>query len=198
MQHWDYVNIIAEHNYSMTNPNYVCTICSQTFTRKWRGAVHNKNIHAGLAKTVRLIDYMIGRCNGEYIPSDPSTYRRKRKSGDLTEHRGPLLDKTMEQERHLHSSSPNPPSARSQQQYYASDNRHGPDSIQQANEAIIKTAELKRSLITYLPPNDVVKTLSFVTSCCTNMNDSRPLDIALTIASENAKTKEALVYLKTP
>lgn len=194
----NYVKIILEHNYAMTNPNYVCTICSQTFTRKWRGTMHNSNMHAGLAQIVRLIDYMIGRCNGEYIPSDPSLYRRKRKSGELNEHQRPLLDKRMRQESNFYPSGPSLPPARIQQQYYAFDSRLIPDPLQQFNEVTIKTAELKKSLRKYLPPEEAQKTLSSVYNYCTIMGDYRPLNKALELASENVKLKEALDYLKTP
>jgi hypothetical protein len=40
--------------------------------------VHRNNIHAGACDIVRLIDYMIGRTNGQYLPGDPSFYRRRR------------------------------------------------------------------------------------------------------------------------
>ena len=35
-------------------------------------------LHSGSAKIVRLIDYMIGRLNGQYFPGDPSLYRSKK------------------------------------------------------------------------------------------------------------------------
>ena len=63
----------------MSNPNYVCTICSQTFTRRWRGSVHNNKFHGGLGSVVRLIDYIVGRARGQFLPSDPSLFRRKNK-----------------------------------------------------------------------------------------------------------------------
>ena len=59
--------------------NYVCTVCSQTFTRKYRGKIHNINLHLGMAPIVRLIDYIIGRIEGHYQPSDPLLYRRRNK-----------------------------------------------------------------------------------------------------------------------
>jgi hypothetical protein len=59
--------------------NYVCTVCSQTFTRKYRGKIHNINLHLGMAPIVRLIDYIIGRIEGRYQPSDPLLYRRRNK-----------------------------------------------------------------------------------------------------------------------
>jgi hypothetical protein len=59
--------------------NYVCTVCSQTFTRKYRGKIHSINLHLGVAPIVRLIDYIIGRIEGHYQPSNPLLYRRRNK-----------------------------------------------------------------------------------------------------------------------
>jgi hypothetical protein len=61
------------------NNSYVCTICSQDFTRKASGRRHNTNLHSGTATIVRSIDYMIGRISGHYLPSDPLLYRNKKK-----------------------------------------------------------------------------------------------------------------------
>ncbi len=59
--------------------SYVCTICSQDFTRKESGRRHNTNLHSGTASIVRSIDYIIGRVSGYYLPSDPLLYRNKKK-----------------------------------------------------------------------------------------------------------------------
>ncbi len=61
------------------NNSYVCTICSQDFTRKESGRRHNTNLHSGTATIVRSIDYIIGRISGRYLPSDPLLYRNKKK-----------------------------------------------------------------------------------------------------------------------
>jgi hypothetical protein len=61
------------------NNSYVCTICSQDFTRKGSGRRHNTNFHSGTATIVRYIDYIIGRLSGHYSPSDPLLYRNKKK-----------------------------------------------------------------------------------------------------------------------
>jgi hypothetical protein len=61
------------------NKSYVCTICSQDFTRKGSGRRHNTNLHSSTATIVRYIDYMIGRISGHYLPSDPLLYRNKKK-----------------------------------------------------------------------------------------------------------------------
>jgi hypothetical protein len=63
----------------VSNPNYVCTICSQTFTRRWRGSVHNNKFHGGLGSVVRLLDYIVGLACGQYLAGDPSLFRRKNK-----------------------------------------------------------------------------------------------------------------------
>ena len=59
--------------------SYVCTICSQDFTRKESGRRHNTNLHSGTATIVRSTDYIIGRVSGRYLPSDPLLYRNKKK-----------------------------------------------------------------------------------------------------------------------
>jgi hypothetical protein len=59
--------------------NYVCTLCSQTFTRKPSAERHRINIHLGATPFVRFMDYIIGRIEGRYQPSDPLLYRRKNK-----------------------------------------------------------------------------------------------------------------------
>jgi hypothetical protein len=59
--------------------NYVCTLCSETFTRRPSGERHNLNLHSGMAPIVRFIDYIIGRIEGRYQPSDPLLFRHKNK-----------------------------------------------------------------------------------------------------------------------
>jgi hypothetical protein len=181
----------------MAKPNYVCTVCSQTFTRKWRGTVHNDNLHGGLAKVVRLIDYMIGRSNGEYLPSDPLIYRRKRKSVNRKEYRWALLEKAFGQESHNHQSGPHPTPARNQQ-FYVTDSRLDTDFIQRFSQVIIRSAELKRLLSQYLPPKAVQDIVSWVSTYCMTSLDIRPLNKALAMASDFASTKESLEYLMAP
>jgi hypothetical protein len=61
------------------NNSYICTICSQDFTRKGSGRRHNTNLHSGTATIVRYVDYIIGRLSGHYTPGDPMLYRNKKK-----------------------------------------------------------------------------------------------------------------------
>jgi hypothetical protein len=51
---------------------YVCTACSEHFTRKFSGQRHNFNIHSGRSEIVPYIEYMAGRSSGQYLTSHPS------------------------------------------------------------------------------------------------------------------------------
>ena len=51
--------------------SYVCTTCSEHFTRKYSGKRHNQNLHNGTGQIVRLIDYLAGRSSGQYMPDNP-------------------------------------------------------------------------------------------------------------------------------
>lgn len=205
----------------MPNPNFVCTLCSQTFTRKWRGTVHRDNLHGGAGDIVRLIDYMVGRTNGQYSPGDPSLYRRRigKISGDLHNNNpirpqtssGEMGDsfgqennntkwtfnkKNIDQGRYSQPSGASSTSdGKQQQQYHISDNRPFSDSIQQPNEAIIKMAELKRLLSKYLPPQKVQEILSSACEFCRIMGDNSTLDTTLEEARKKVQIREASDYL---
>jgi hypothetical protein len=60
----------------MGRPSYVCTVCSEYFTRKYSAKRHNQNLHNGAAEIVRLIDYLAGRGSGQYTPNNPFWYKR--------------------------------------------------------------------------------------------------------------------------
>src|SRR5262249_28212634 len=62
----------------MGRPSYVCTVCSEHFTRKYSANRHNHNIHNGAAEIVRLIEYLVGRSSGRYLASHPSWFRKQR------------------------------------------------------------------------------------------------------------------------
>jgi hypothetical protein len=64
----------------MGRPNYVCTVCSEHFTRKYSGMRHNFNIHSGRSEVVPYIEYMAGRSSGRYLASHPSWYRKQKGS----------------------------------------------------------------------------------------------------------------------
>ena len=59
--------------------NYVCAICSQTFTR--RGSCERHIIENNLdpAASVRFVDYLVGRLSGRAQPGNPSLHRRERR-----------------------------------------------------------------------------------------------------------------------
>jgi hypothetical protein len=60
----------------MGRPSYVCTTCSEHFTRKYSARRHNHNLHNGAAEIVRLIDYLAGRSSGQYLPNSPFWFKR--------------------------------------------------------------------------------------------------------------------------
>jgi hypothetical protein len=61
-------------------PNYVCTVCSEQFTRKYSGKRHKFNIHSGRSEIVPYLEYMVGRNSGRYLASHPSWYRKQKGS----------------------------------------------------------------------------------------------------------------------
>jgi hypothetical protein len=62
----------------MSRPNYVCTVCSEHFTRKYSANRHNSNVHGGRSEIVSSIEYMAGRSSGRYLASHPSWHRKQR------------------------------------------------------------------------------------------------------------------------
>jgi len=61
----------------MGRPNYVCTICSEHFTRKYSAKRHNITVHNNVGKIVPLVEYLVRRSSGRYQAGDPSWYRRR-------------------------------------------------------------------------------------------------------------------------
>jgi hypothetical protein len=57
---------------------WVCATCAQHFTREYGADRHNNNLHEGKGTVVRLLDYIIGRINGQFLSNDPLAYRRKK------------------------------------------------------------------------------------------------------------------------
>ena len=62
----------------MSRPNYVCTVCSEHFTRKYSAYRHNSNLHGGRSEIVLYIEYMAGRSSDWYLASHPSWHRKQR------------------------------------------------------------------------------------------------------------------------
>jgi hypothetical protein len=146
----------------MPNPNYVCGICSQTFTRKWRGSVHNNKFHAGSGSIVRLLDYIVGRASGQYLASNPSLFRHKNKWEKLAE-----------------------------------EAKGSPKSSRDFEDAIVKTAELKKLTSKYFPPNEVQGILLTAQMQCQLKGNNLPLDQALEEFRKKAQVREAMDYLKS-
>ena len=52
----------------MSKPLYVCTICSEDFTRKSDSDRHNQKFHSGKGQIIGFIDYIIGRIKNAITP----------------------------------------------------------------------------------------------------------------------------------
>jgi hypothetical protein len=63
----------------MGRPTYVCTTCSEHFTRKYSAKRHNITIHGNSGEIVPLVEYIVGRSSGRYKASHPFWYRRNGK-----------------------------------------------------------------------------------------------------------------------
>lgn len=63
----------------MRGKSWVCSTCSQDFTRKHSAHRHNRVLHQGQGKILRILDYIVERIGSQYSPADPLTYRPKRK-----------------------------------------------------------------------------------------------------------------------
>ena len=60
----------------MARPNYVCTTCSEHFTRKYSAKRHNITVHHNNGgEIVPLVEYLVGRKSGRYQANDSSWYR---------------------------------------------------------------------------------------------------------------------------
>lgn len=64
----------------MASCTWVCVSCAQHFTRRYTANRHSTNLHDGKGIIVRILDYIVGRVSGQYIPKDPLAYRRERQN----------------------------------------------------------------------------------------------------------------------
>jgi hypothetical protein len=197
---------------TMPNANYVCTMCSQTFTRKWRGNVHNLNIHGGISQIVRMVDYIIGRVNGKYLSSDPALFRRRRgikngfgpsaaifNSRDKSYERAiaegrSVLNKNNLGENYYRLSDSGSSSLDSVQQFNDSSDV---DYAEMSREAIIKLAELKELTSKCLSPQVVQNILSTTRMFCVGKGNNEPIDMALEMFRPAAEVKKAHDYLNS-
>src|SRR5215467_702265 len=77
----------------MGRPNYVCTTCSEHFTRKYSAKRHNITVHHNNGgEIVSLVEYLVGRKSGRYLASHPSWYRRRTKERHNFGHATPVAD----------------------------------------------------------------------------------------------------------
>ena len=196
----------------MANANFVCTICSQTFTRKWRGKTHNVNLHSGNAKIVRLVDYIVGRLNGQYFPGDPSLYRRKKSNVLSHENNSTTFSKRvfktnlekriMGEQRGVSSITDDignfflfQQATQTGRQQNDGLKNSPSDIIEEDKKAIIKMAKIKKILSKYGSREEVQWMIKQVTSKCMTMGDYTPLDMALNEITKWEQFKESKDYL---
>jgi hypothetical protein len=197
----------------MPNANYVCTMRSQTFSRRWRGNVHNLNIHGGISQIVRMVDYIIGRVSGQYVPSDPAIFRRRRgiKNGfgqsatvsnytdksyerAIAEGRSMLTKNNFGENYNRFSNSGSSSQGPVQQFNDSSD----VDYAELSREAIIKLAEHKGLVSKCFSPQIIQNILSETKRYCAFKGNNEPIDLALKFFRPLAEFKEAQDYLNGP
>jgi hypothetical protein len=188
----------------------VCTICSQTFTRRWRGKTHSINLHSGGAKIVRFVDYIVGRLDGQYFAGEPSLYRSKKSNVlshennstvfdrervfKINEEKSAMRDRISENAADFSQFQPV-----TQREIQQNENPIRKDSlsdiIEESKRVTIKTANLKKILGRYGPPEAVQRMMNQVDSNCVTMGNYAPLDMALDEITKWAQFKESKDYL---
>ena len=63
----------------MVRITWVCVACSQPFTRRTSATRHNNIKHNGHGEIVPLLEYIVGRGTGRYMPGNPLSYGRDQK-----------------------------------------------------------------------------------------------------------------------
>ena len=63
----------------MKLPLYVCVTCAQTFTRGSSARRHNSKLHFNQAIIVQMLEYIIGRSCGHFLPPNQLSNRRFRR-----------------------------------------------------------------------------------------------------------------------
>ena len=63
----------------MRLPLYVCVTCPQTFTRRSSARRHNFNLHFNQGIIVQMLEYIIGRSCGRFLPPNQLSNRRFRR-----------------------------------------------------------------------------------------------------------------------
>jgi hypothetical protein len=63
----------------MKLPLYVCVTCAQTFTRGSSARRHNSKLHFSQGIIVQMLEYIIGRSCGHFLPPNQLSNRRFRR-----------------------------------------------------------------------------------------------------------------------
>jgi hypothetical protein len=163
-----------------------------------------------------MVDYVVGRVNGKYLPSNPALFRHRR---GFNKGSGPISSETLFDSRssayanarndgkeahnrsnptqeNYHNLADNGPS--SQDSVQQQNNSSSTDPIEQFHEATTKMAELKREARKHLPDHQVKRILRDTSRLCMIRGNNKPIDLALKSIGKANEFKEAQDYLNGP
>jgi hypothetical protein len=171
---------------------------------------HSITLHSGSAEIVRFVDYIVGRLDGQYFAGDPSLYRSKKSDFSSHENNSTVFDrervfqineeKSAVRDRISENAADfsqfQPVTQREIQQNEDPIRKDSlSDIIEESKRVTIKTANLKKMLGRYGPPEAVQRMMNQVASNCVTMGNYAPLDMALDEITKWAQFKESKDYL---
>lgn len=161
----------------------MCATCSQPFTRRTSATRHDNNKHRGQAEIVPLLEYLVGRGTGRYMPSKPLSYGHHQKWEAHNSNSGFGLATVADSvgDRFMSGNGPQEPPRgnMNKRSHYSTTPMLGPahsmDELR-AQEIGLKIKELKRLVSKYhehLPnPGGIIKWAFH----CSNKGDTKFLD----------------------
>ena len=75
----EYIILLIKIAEKMKLPLYVCVTCTQSFTRRRNARRHNFNLHFNQGIIVQMLEYIIGRSCGHFLPPNQLSNRRFRR-----------------------------------------------------------------------------------------------------------------------
>jgi hypothetical protein len=129
---------------------WICSICGQGLTRKSTAKRHNNNLHLGAALLVRPYEYIIGRLNGTFSPSDPSLFRRKKNVSDSI-YQQQSVKKSNELKATVYTQSGAAP-LHVQPSHILVNNVQAPTDMEKMTDIMLKLPEFKILVNKHLPP----------------------------------------------
>ena len=165
---------------------WVCATCAQPFTRRTSATRHDNTKHNGLGEIVPLLEYVVGRGTGRYIPGNHLSYGRHQKWQTHLAHNsnsgfGVATVADSVRDRFMPGKRPQeaPRGNVYKHSHYSTTPMVGPahtDHQLRAQENVLKIEELKRLVIKYQEylqnPDGILK----LAVQCSNKGDTRFLD----------------------